>query len=238
MSIHESIGKGISTLGEFLPTFGLSALFGALGGGGDGGGQERQGFAGDVDPQDLLGETVGGMRDLRGDLTTRANRGVQLRSPTVAQTPGSIRGGSLPFEIGLSGTDPAGFDPSLLSRPGLDFRAPGEAPRAPTPFTGPTPFAPGGGLTREEVIAENDERIRQQEFIADEFEGTDPGDEDLEAAGFDFDLEEEELEPTVTDQLSSALRSPVPQGGTGEGAFAALEQLLKPRRPRDDQGFG
>ena len=154
----------------------VSGGVGALAGGG-GGGQERRPFTGpNVDPEELLGSLTGSLTDLKGSLVNRANEGVQLRSPTVAQTPGSIRGGSLPFEIGLSGQDPAAFDPSLLSRPGLDIPTMPDA----TPSLVDTP----------ETIAENE---AMQDAIK-ALQGEENADElisELDFDDLDFEFEEE-----------------------------------------------
>lgn len=71
-----------------------------------------------ISPEDILKMGLGKTNDLYGALSTAANKGVNLRS-SYAQTPPSYAGGGMPMPFGVTGTDPALRDPSLLSLPGL-----------------------------------------------------------------------------------------------------------------------
>jgi hypothetical protein len=132
---------------------GLKGALGGLFSGGGDGAQQRFRFRGDADPQALLSDVVGRLGHFQDRLTERADRGVTLRSPTVAQTPGSLVGGSLPFQIGLSGQDPAALDPSLLQL---------GVPAEPTDPLGNIPGEGGLGLSPPPVTPQSfEEGLRE-----------------------------------------------------------------------------
>lgn len=85
-------------------------------------GQDLQSFEGEgaLDPRQALTDASGNITDLLDTLRGRANQPVQLRSAYVQQPP-VFSGGGLPVPIGLTGTDPALADASLLSLPGLQL---------------------------------------------------------------------------------------------------------------------
>lgn len=82
--------------------------------------QELQSFEGEgsLDPRSMFNESRSSINDMIGLLKARANRPVSLRSSYVQQPP-VFAGGGMPMPIGLTGEDPALFDPSLLTLPGL-----------------------------------------------------------------------------------------------------------------------
>lgn len=94
-------------------------------------GQELQSFEGEgaripgstyttLDPRHTLGVAQGNISGMLGTLRDRASQPINLRGATVQQPP-VFTGGGLPMPIGVSGTDPALADPSMLSLPGLKF---------------------------------------------------------------------------------------------------------------------
>ena len=100
----------------------VSSLAGAAGGLiGGGSDQEINSFEGtQLDPVNMgvrSSQLISGAGDV---LAKRAGKGIQLRGVGVQQ-PGGYSGGGLPMNIGLSGSDPALKDPSMLTRPGVDF---------------------------------------------------------------------------------------------------------------------
>lgn len=74
---------------------------------------QRNPFTGQVDPQKMLEQSKGLITGSMSDAVRKSEKPAKLRSSYVQQ-PISYSGGGLPFTIGLSGSDPALADPSLL----------------------------------------------------------------------------------------------------------------------------
>lgn len=85
-----------------------------------GGGQELQGFEGVNDPEARLDQAFGVLQGVTPAFLAQAGQEVNIPD-SVVQQPGGFRGGGLPFDISLTGSDPALSNPSLLRRPGLDL---------------------------------------------------------------------------------------------------------------------
>lgn len=90
----------------------LGGLFGSDG-------QERQSFSGTaVDPIKMLSQSHDLLSRLGQGLSDRAHTPISLPSAYVQQ-PGAYTGGGLPMPIGLTASDPALTNPSLMSLQGM-----------------------------------------------------------------------------------------------------------------------
>lgn len=76
-----------------------------------------------VDPRDLIGSGVENTQSALEAAISRLGQGVSLPSAQVQGVP-TFTGGGLPMPIGLLGTDPAAKNPGLLSKSGVQMRAP------------------------------------------------------------------------------------------------------------------
>lgn len=82
-------------------------------------GQELKSFSGTgVDPTQMLSGVNDMLSTLGRSLADRASTPVSVPSAYVQQ-PGAYTGGTLPFPIGVVGSDPALGNPSLLNLPGM-----------------------------------------------------------------------------------------------------------------------
>lgn len=114
-----AVKAGMNPLIAMMIMQGGGALLDAFSGDDETG--ERESFKGtSVDPEKMLAGASGNIAGLGKALVQKANKPVQLRGVT-AQTPQGMSGGVLPFDIGLSGQDPAIADPSMLSLTGLNL---------------------------------------------------------------------------------------------------------------------
>jgi hypothetical protein len=77
--------------------------------------QEINPFEGTLDPREVLGDAMGFIGGLRDRADMFASQGVNLPSAFVQQPP-TFAGGGLPIPIGLTSSDPALKEPSLLGK--------------------------------------------------------------------------------------------------------------------------
>lgn len=80
--------------------------------------QEANSFTGSASPQAMMEQLNGLLGGAGSALTSRAMTPISLPS-AYAQQPTAFTGGGLPFPIGLSATDPALANPSLLNLQGM-----------------------------------------------------------------------------------------------------------------------
>jgi len=100
-----------------LGSMGMNFLGNIMGGNDQ---QEREGFTGSVDPNGMLGQATQAI--IQGGRAAQdiANRPVTLPGAYVQQ-PGGYFGPNMPVPFGLSGVDPALFNPSMfLTLPGAN----------------------------------------------------------------------------------------------------------------------
>lgn len=132
-------------------------------------GQELQSFEGEgaQDPRQALSDARGGITEMIDLLKRRANQPIQLRG-AYAQQPPVFAGGGMPMPIGVTGQDPALFDPSLLSLPGV-----------PMPTGNPSMSFPrthaGGGVDSNDGYIPHDDAIFDPDRTAVPRNETNPG---------------------------------------------------------------
>lgn len=123
VGVASGAAGGMTTLQRIMNVFNnpfvASAVGGALTGifGGDDGGPNP--FTGQVAPQKTLEQSQTLLKGALGDAVKKSEQPTKLRSSYV-QSPPSFSGFGLPMTIGVTGSDPALQDPSLLEQPGND----------------------------------------------------------------------------------------------------------------------
>lgn len=125
---------------------GMGLLGDALGGGGQDQ-QPRTPYTGEASPQNTLIREIESILSLGRGLTEKLSQPVSLRSSYVQPGPKPVSIAGLPFQIGGGlGIDPANFDKSLLSMPGLNGLMDGNNPMSPT--NAPKPVDPNHPTAR------------------------------------------------------------------------------------------